>query len=750
MPARSPSPPLHLGSIEVEHRSESLVTVARSVDAVVSSDDNYLSHGGGVSAALWSAAREVDTSRLPLPASLGDVLETRAGRLGCAHLYHAISIDLDTGERANAGQVRDLTGRVVERAIRDGVKSIAMPVFASGAGLLGPRVAAVAMLEGLAIAAEWMTVAPERVVIATLPRDGSTDDAVRRALASIVTREALEQKLGEFEIAAGIGEAPPKAADDLSLVERSIDAALAFARGSAALPRPSASANIREKARALFELLDAAEGPSRLPLAGLLSELVQDRNALAHSVDARPVQAMRIVAMRQRTATFIDLCLAVGRPNQVVPSRDTSPRDTSLGAYEFASSGVHGVVREQVTAYAKPMVVAPLGGAVGLIFNALGKSFRRPEAPDSPPPSPRVEVPAIGSLDGDGNSHNAPVRNLARLAREVFAAADLQILDEALVKAGYRGSPEDRLLEHCVRVPHPARWLVNHLTASQIRWLLESRGRSAPLDLDSPDLAERLLIELGFPPVGEPRGLRHAIRALENARSRVHGVDVPELRGLIVASGAEVEHVLLVLLRFVSLVAFKKPPEVLLDTSPTEARAPLARRGLGALLELVITLSRKLAEAPEAERFRQDFGYSTLVPKGFDASRCAQLRNRFAHDGREFSPHDEGRREDAAEFLQRGLTLLEFLAGHGDRQRVFPRVIVPRKIVIDSWDRRVVEADSDDGPSEFVFTDHILRPGRVYYMHAFTNPFRIDPVLVAADDMVEAGGASSVSASERP
>ena len=41
-------------------------------------------------------------------------------------------------------------------------------------------------------------------------------------------------------------------------------------------------------------------------------------------------------------------------------------------------------------------------------------------------------------------------------------------------------------------------------------------------------------------------------------------------------------------------------------------------------------------------------------------------------------------------------------------------------------------AVDDRGDSEKIFTDEILRPGALYFMHPLSNPTRVDPVLVQA------------------
>src|SRR4051794_6706124 len=99
-----------------------LTSLHVDVGALVSSDDNYLSHSGGVSAALWSAGRLADLPR-PEPGDvrLGDVAVGQAGDLSAEFILHAITVDLDEGRSAKLSEVARLYGLVIDTAIDLGV-----------------------------------------------------------------------------------------------------------------------------------------------------------------------------------------------------------------------------------------------------------------------------------------------------------------------------------------------------------------------------------------------------------------------------------------------------------------------------------------------------------------------------------------------------------------------------------------------------------------------------------------------------
>jgi O-acetyl-ADP-ribose deacetylase (regulator of RNase III) len=103
--------------------------------ALVSSDDNYLSMGGGVSAAIKRAAGEalvVDT-RKHVPVNLGDVVVTCAGDLPAKYIFHGITIDLLSATYAEAATIRDITKRSLVLATTLGIEKIAFPALGTGA-----------------------------------------------------------------------------------------------------------------------------------------------------------------------------------------------------------------------------------------------------------------------------------------------------------------------------------------------------------------------------------------------------------------------------------------------------------------------------------------------------------------------------------------------------------------------------------------------------------------------------------------
>src|SRR5262249_55780944 len=80
--------------------------------ALVSSDDCYITMGGGVSAAILRAGGEaiaLDAAK-KVPAALGEIVVTTAGALPAQYIFHAITIG------SNPGALSDQ--EIVERATR--------------------------------------------------------------------------------------------------------------------------------------------------------------------------------------------------------------------------------------------------------------------------------------------------------------------------------------------------------------------------------------------------------------------------------------------------------------------------------------------------------------------------------------------------------------------------------------------------------------------------------------------------------
>lgn len=131
---------VHTFEIDAEHKLHIYLGSITDItaDALVSSDDNYLSAGGGVSAAIASAAglgiRDTYQKLVSkVKSTVGDVLRTSAGALNAQHLYHAITIDFDKDKHMDESGLRRIIRNILKLAETDGIQSLAMPALGTGA-----------------------------------------------------------------------------------------------------------------------------------------------------------------------------------------------------------------------------------------------------------------------------------------------------------------------------------------------------------------------------------------------------------------------------------------------------------------------------------------------------------------------------------------------------------------------------------------------------------------------------------------
>lgn len=104
-----------------------------SAQAIVSSDDHYLTMGGGVSGSILRAGGNsiaLDASK-KVPAALGDVVVTTAGSLAAQYVFHAITIAEEESDPKTV--VRRAIVRCLQLVDAMNLQSIAFPAIGAGA-----------------------------------------------------------------------------------------------------------------------------------------------------------------------------------------------------------------------------------------------------------------------------------------------------------------------------------------------------------------------------------------------------------------------------------------------------------------------------------------------------------------------------------------------------------------------------------------------------------------------------------------
>jgi O-acetyl-ADP-ribose deacetylase (regulator of RNase III) len=129
------------GSTVVRIIQGNIVAPGMNVDAVVSTDDNYLTMASGVSRVLAERAGPyyVRAAQAQCPVRAGTVVVTKAYQLpehglDVKQVLHAAIIDLDTEDLPLEQVVYRATANCLERAEESGLRSILFPAFATGSG----------------------------------------------------------------------------------------------------------------------------------------------------------------------------------------------------------------------------------------------------------------------------------------------------------------------------------------------------------------------------------------------------------------------------------------------------------------------------------------------------------------------------------------------------------------------------------------------------------------------------------------
>ncbi|MFC1619426.1 macro domain-containing protein, partial [Candidatus Neomarinimicrobiota bacterium] len=108
------------------------------VDAIVSSDDVYLTMGGGVSGRIWDRGGDAIKmeAKKHTPVPLGQSVVTTAGNLNAKYVFHAAVLGLRPKKRPDPDTIRAVTTHCLQNAKRLGIQSIAFPALGTGAGRL--------------------------------------------------------------------------------------------------------------------------------------------------------------------------------------------------------------------------------------------------------------------------------------------------------------------------------------------------------------------------------------------------------------------------------------------------------------------------------------------------------------------------------------------------------------------------------------------------------------------------------------
>ena len=124
----------------------------QTVDGLVSSDDNFLSMGGGVSMAILNAGGELirEEVRKHIPMDIGGVAVTSAGKLPAKYIFHAVTIDYTNLIYPSEKSIRAATLKCMQLADDLRVRTIAFPALGTGTGGFPFQLAAEVMTRTIA------------------------------------------------------------------------------------------------------------------------------------------------------------------------------------------------------------------------------------------------------------------------------------------------------------------------------------------------------------------------------------------------------------------------------------------------------------------------------------------------------------------------------------------------------------------------------------------------------------------------
>lgn len=687
----------------------SILDLEPTPDAIVSSDDNHLSHGGGVSYAIWNRAGDdlaADVSRAEPRLSLGDVFVTSGYGTGSRHIFHAISIDFDLYRRLEPADVRPLLVRLLARAIDLNVTSLALPMLGCGRGRL---TAAAFLQEAEILAAEWMCI-PCPVKAITVVDTKLPAGSERRT-------PKAHDAAGDLPAASHGGGNLDKYLAELARVTSAV-----FVKGFASLEAQRApSANDQsgrpprpESPNDTIALVERWLQRALLPDERVLLQTARKyRNQFAHLGEETHDLDFLLAANRVARGFGKLLCEASGIP-------------------AAASSATHWLSTAIGRALPRAAIAIGPGLTPPLVPNALAAAARKMLAAEA----------TRFSLKEQLASQDDPVRKLKVLLQSQMDANDLRALLQRLIdKDGYAGDDDAILLEFCVRESPPE--VLGELSRGRRLAVLEQLGGAhAPATRDTDD---RLLELLGFTVRPRPRGIVDIRRLVQLEADRIkHADHRVEVLGAATAIASELERALIILLRFIERIdnCGQLVAEVLRKKATTDGQSQkIEKMSMGNLFAVLDGLVKALEKIDQQEdRHTRDNQYllsvrnSELVKTARDLS---MKRNRVVHFDKELdldasgsSRPDPVLRRAALEFGEHALQLLDVLCE--SEERLFPQVVRIEEIKTDSWGRQIIVAENDEGRREKIFTRQVLKPGVSYYMVPFNNPVRVDPLLVEA------------------
>jgi O-acetyl-ADP-ribose deacetylase (regulator of RNase III) len=708
--------PLSFGARKIDFVTASIGSLDAHYDAVVSSDDNYLTHSGGISQQLWSAAGPAlfdEVSRARPTLHLGDVHATTAGSLEANWLLHAVTIDFDRNTRIDESSSATLVRSVLVTAEKLGCASIAIPLLGTGAARLNKE----SFLDAFGRAVTVWAAGPSSLTHISLAALSAEAYLLSKA------RELLSGVSAAEDVVAAVA---PVFADAARrwLGLSSIPMDLRFYRTTTLL---------EEILRLAMDYFGFQRSPTHESPGQLLNQLASKlddqlllrireawmlRNRMAHrrgSTDDEEAEGLGTVNL-----AICDLLAWFADCGGAAATLANMPDDRKADIVKGTLPDIPYLYRKCDDLSALP--IASIEACYSLSSSA-DQAVAATSRPCEPPS-------AFAAGPKERTAATTPIRELRSFVDSTLHGKQRLHFFESLGKEGYAGPDELRLLEFLIRVDDPAAWVANEFPYHVLQHALDARGQTPSTD-DRIQLATSLLQLMGFPAAQQFSGIEAVVLQLENIQNEML-VPHAAYDGGVTRGARLLEYVCHVLIRFIAHAAFDKAPDILLRSakqlaSDEEVRDCTLGKLLG-LLQYLADLVEQDTETVSVQRFKSVLERPAPLPKNMQ--QLAAVRNSFAHYKNEPTASESTKRARARTFIKDAVIFAGAVNGSG--VGLFPVIVRVDNITVDRWGRRTVVAYRDDGRRETIFTDQELEAGQIYFMHPTTNPLRVDPVLVPA------------------
>jgi tetratricopeptide (TPR) repeat protein len=470
------------------------------------------------------------------------------------------------------------------------------------------------------------------------------------------------------------------------------------------------------------------------------AERIQD---LVRSAE-QDLRKNRLVAAFHGFAQALDLDHANGK----LQARQAEARDTAIASLlseaEVAES--KGDFRAALRCYRAILSIAPERADILLRFNVASdrlnkepaRKRRRSERQyeraasvlDEEVPYCLASPPPLFSRLYEFDPAD-PARNLARL---VGGYCDWDEVERHIQRKKIQGrTRETRLLELCVK-DDPLEILRDTIPAGKLLKLAEDLGLPEDENESIEGLRGRVLLKLGFRLPQKPSGIAVYRERAGQLRAELNLCDDRSQVIGIGTSGCNdiAEPVLKDLVHFYCTALMGSDYEGLLAQQsllPPASRHGLASLTFGQKIGLVKELNRYIKTNQDLRQHMQAwFGRDWILNNSRHVQKfldpmCTR-RNSLAHP-------EGAATEVLKKAAEEALDLLSQLLQQLEEQTIYPPLVVVVARHIDAYGRLTHECVDDRGRPERVFTTMDLTIGAEYFLHFESNPYRVDPIIVA-------------------